>query len=157
MERVDVAVDEEGILVVGEVVESAAKGEVVSEQVKALLELEVEREILGKALRAGGGNELLLIVGEVEGEAGAGFQGISEFCLAYDGELEKGHVAPGEKAIWSVPGIGAGLLRAEDGTVDIEVESLIGVNAGAMPGSASSTIRPSSRTSQVYPFVHRGS
>src|SRR5579872_144334 len=133
--RVDDAVDYEGIAAAGDVVEAAAEGEVVSEEVKAFFELQVEREIIGEALGTGRADELLLVVEKAEGESGAGFEGVGDFELMNDGQLEEGQVSPGEEAVGSVPGKGAGLLRAEDGAVDVEIESLIGAGTRAGVGA----------------------
>ena len=135
MSGVDGAVDDVGIAAAGDVVESAAEGQVVSEKVEALFELQVEGEICGKALSAGCADEFLLVVKEAEGESGAGFEGVGDFEFVDDGEFEEGKISPGEKAVGSVPGIGAGLLRAEDGVVDVEIESLVGAGAGAGVGA----------------------
>ena len=126
---IDDAVDDVGIAAAGDVVEAAANCQVVAEEVKAFFELQVQGEIAGKTLRAGRADELLLVGEKVEGESGAGFQGIGEFELVDDRQLEERKDTPGEEAVGSVPGIRARLLRAENGIVDIEVESLIGAGA----------------------------
>ena len=82
-------------------------GQVVAEEVEAFFELEVEGEIFGKALGAGRADELLLVVEQVEGESGAGFEGVGDFELMNDGELEERKVSPGEETVGSVPGIRA--------------------------------------------------
>ena len=132
---IDDAVDDVGIAAAGDVVEAAAEGQVVSEEVKAFFELQVEGEIRGKALGAGCADEFLLVVEEAERESGAGFDGVGDFEFVDDGEVEERKISPGEKAVGSVPGIRTGLLRAEDGVVDVEIESLIG--AGAWSGCRS--------------------
>ena len=62
MGGVDDAVDYEGIAAAGDVVEAAAQGQVVAEEVEAFFELEVEGEVIGEALGAGRADELLLVV-----------------------------------------------------------------------------------------------
>ena len=52
-----------------------------------------------------------------------------------DGKLEQREVSPGEEAVGSVPEIGARLLGTEDGVVNVEIESLIAVGAGAGVGA----------------------
>ena len=64
---VDGAVDYVGIAASGDVVESAADCEVVSEKVEAFFGLEVEGEVGGETLGAGWSDEFLLVVEEVEG------------------------------------------------------------------------------------------
>ena len=87
---VDSAVDYVGIAASGDVVESAADGEVVAEKVEAFFGLEVEGEVGGETLGAGWSDEFLLVVEEVEGESGAGFEGVGDFELMNDGEIEEG-------------------------------------------------------------------
>src|SRR6202140_2529426 len=52
-----------------------------------------------------------------------------------DGKLEQREVSPGEEAVGSIPRIRAGLLRAEDGVVNVEIESLVAVGAGVGVGA----------------------
>ena len=134
-EGIDDVVDYVGIAAAGDVVEAAAQRQIVSEKVKAFFELEVEREILGETLCAGRADELLLIGEKIVWESGAGFCGVGDFELMDYGKFEQREISPGEKTVRSIPGIRAGLLRAEDGTVDIEVEGLIGAGAGASVGA----------------------
>src|SRR5258707_7301862 len=114
----------------GDVVHATTHCPVITEHVEAFLQLEVEGKVFGEAVRVGFADKLLLVIGHVKGEAGAGFEGICDFGALDPRKFEEGHVAPGEKAIRSVPRIGTGLLRTEDGAVDIEVERLIGAGAG---------------------------
>ena len=107
----------------------------VVEEMEAFFELEVERKIVGKALRAGCAEELLLVGESAERESGAGFEGVGDFELVNDREIEEGKVSPGEEAVGGVPGIGTGFLRAEDRIVDAEVEDLIGAGTGASVGA----------------------
>ena len=110
MGGIDDVVDYEGIAAAGDVVEAAAEGQIVAEKMKALFELQVEREIIGIALGAGRSDELLLVGEQVEGEPGAGFEGVGDFELMDDRKLEERKVSPGEESVGSVPGIGTGLV-----------------------------------------------
>ena len=132
---IDDAVDYVGIAAAGDVIEAAAEGQVVAEEMEAFFELQVEGEVVGEAVGAGLADELLLVVEEAEGESGAGFHRVGEFELMDYGQLEEREISPGEEAVGSVPGIGAGLLGAEDRAVDVEVERLIGAGAGAGVGT----------------------
>ena len=58
---VEDVVDYEGIAAAADVVKAAAQGEVVAEEVKALFQLEVEREVVGESLGVGWADELLLV------------------------------------------------------------------------------------------------
>src|ERR1051326_743482 len=99
IDGVDDVVDHEGIAASGDVVKSAAQGEIVAEKVKAFFQLQVEGEIFGETLGAGSADQLLLGVEEAEGKSGAGFDRVGELHLVDDGEVEEGHVSPGEKAV----------------------------------------------------------
>jgi len=133
--RVDVVIHDVGVGVVGDVVEAAAQDPEVSEEVEALFELEIEGEVFGEALRTGQADELLLIVGYVEGESGAGFEGVGDFGVVNDGKFDERYVSPGKEAVGSVPGIGTRKLWAEQWIVEVEVESLIGLGVGAGVGA----------------------
>ena len=135
MRGIDDAVDHEGIAASGNVIEPAADSEVIVEQVKTLFELKIQRKIIGKALGARFAQKLHLVVQEIERESGAGFHRIGDFELVKDGKREQGEISPGKKAVGSVPGIGSGLLRAENRVVDVEVEDLIGAGTGAGVGA----------------------
>src|SRR5579864_2710042 len=132
---IDDVVDYERIAAAVNVVEAAAEGQIVAEKVKTLFQLDVEREIVGETLGAGCADELLLVGEQVVGESSAGFEGVGDFKLMDDGQLEQREVSPGEEAVGCVPRIGAGLLRAQNGAIDVEVEGLIGVGAGAGVGA----------------------
>src|ERR1700724_109241 len=135
MRSVEDVIDYERIAAAADVVEATAEGEIVAEEMKALFELEVEGDIVRKALCAGFANELLLVGEEIERESGAGFERVGDFELMDDGKLEQRKVSPGKESVGSVPEIGARLLGTEDGVVNVEIESLIAVGAGAGVGA----------------------
>src|SRR5208282_4190 len=132
LRRIDVAVDHIGVAVAGDVVETAAQSPEISEEMEALLELKVQRKIIGEAMRSGRANQLLLIVGDVEWESRTRLEGIGDLGSVNDGQFEKRHVSPGQEAIGGVPGVGPRLLWTEQRAVDVEVENLVG--AGARTG-----------------------
>src|SRR6266576_2185850 len=110
----------------GDVVKASTDSPVVAEGVKSLFNMRVQREPRREAARAGGLDELLLIVDDVEGKSGPDLGGI--------GEIEAFHErkqAVGEKAIRDIPRGGTGLLRAKLRVVDVEVENLVTASAGA--------------------------
>ena len=135
MSGIDDVVDDVGIAAAVDVVEAAAEGEIVSEKVEAFFELEIDGQVGGEPLGVGRSDEFLLVVENVEWESGAGFQRVGDFQLMNHREGEEGQISPREEAVRSVPRIGARLLRGKDGAVDVEVESLIGVEAGAGVGA----------------------
>lgn len=103
MGGVDDVVDDEGIAAAVDVVEAAAQGQVVSEEVEAFFELQVEGEVIGEAFGAGRADELLLIVEKAEGESGAGFGGVCDFELMDHGQLEEGQISPRRGSGWECP------------------------------------------------------
>ena len=132
---VEDVVDYERIAAASDVAEAAAEGKIVAEEMKAFFELQVEGDVVREALCAGFANELLLVGEEIERESGASFEGVGDFELMDDGKLEQRKVSPGEEAVGSVPGIGTRLLGTEDGVVNVEIQSLIAVGAGASVGA----------------------
>jgi len=114
MGGVDHAIHDVGVAAAGDVVEASAEGPVIVEEMEFLFELKIQREVIGKAFGADFADDLLLIGYFREGKAGAGFGGVSQFELMKDGKIEEGKISPREKTVGSVPGIRAGLLRAEN-------------------------------------------
>ena len=135
MGGVDHAVDYIWIAAAGDVVESSAKSEVVAEEMEALFQLEIQRQVFGEAMLSGFADELLLVGELAEGESGAGFHGVGDFKAMDDRQIEKWKVSPGEEAVRRIPRIRAGLLRAEDVVVDVEIERLVGSCAGTSVGA----------------------
>src|SRR5579863_2412373 len=132
---IDDIVHDEEITAAGDVIEATAQSEVVAEEVESFFELQVEREVIRKALSARSADQLLLRIQEAERKTGASFHCISDFELVNDREFEQRQISPGKKAVGSIPRIRTGLLRAQDRTIDIEIECLIGVSAGARVGA----------------------
>ena len=85
---IDDIVDDEGIAASRDVVEATANGQVIAEKMEALFELKIERGVVGKALRSGQADELLLGIQEVEGKSGANFHRVSDFELMDYRQLE---------------------------------------------------------------------
>ena len=85
---IDDAVDDVRVAATGDVVEAATQGQVVSEKMKALFELQIESEVIGEAKLARLTQEFLLIGQFAEGESGAGFGGVGDFELMNDGHFE---------------------------------------------------------------------
>src|SRR5690348_14863255 len=113
-------------MAIGNVIESAAQRPVIAEGMEAFFDVRVEYEPGWEATGARRFEELLLIVDDVVGEAGAKFGGVGEVEA-----LDQRKQAVREESIGSIPGIRAGLLRTELRIVDAEVEDLIAAGAGA--------------------------
>ena len=126
-DELNVSVHHGGVGVVGDVLETAAEGPIAAEGVEAFLHEQIQRKVTWEAERSGWLDKLLLVVGDIEGEAVARLERVSDIEFMDDGQLEKGHQPPGKKAVGCIPGIGTSSLRAEDGTVDVEIEYLVGV------------------------------
>src|SRR5208282_6506417 len=68
---IDVVVDDEGVLAIGDVVETGAQGPFEAEKVKPLFDVEIQGGVIGETNLAGKSDKLLLEVDDVVGIAGA--------------------------------------------------------------------------------------
>ena len=113
---IDVVVDDEGVLAIGDVVETGAQRPVEPEKMKPLFDVEIQRGVIGEANLAGESDELLLEVDDVIGIAGAPIEGVIEFEGVNPGQAER-RSAPGLDAVRRIPRKRPSELRAEKGHV----------------------------------------
>jgi len=88
--------------------------------VEPLFDMGVQREPGGKSPRARGSDQALLVVDDIEWDAGMDFGGIGQIVT-----FDNGEQAVREKSVGSVPRVGTGFLRAELRVIDVEVQYLV--------------------------------
>ena len=99
---IDVVVDDEGVLAIGDVVETGAQGPFEAEKVKPLFDVEIQGGVIGETNLAGKSDKLLLEVDDVVGIAGAPVEGVIEFERVNPGQAER-RGAPRLDAVGRIP------------------------------------------------------
>src|SRR5216683_4137576 len=108
LRRVLVVVHDVWILMVGDVVESAAQRPIKTQCVKSLLQMQVQGEVVWKAMGPGRLDHLLLLVDHGEGKSGAGLERVAGVEAFHERQP-----SPGDEAIRRVPPIRPGNLRTK--------------------------------------------
>src|SRR5208282_2293662 len=121
---IDVVVDDEGVLAIGDVIETGAQGPFEPEKMKPLFDVEIQRGVIGEADLAGQADKLLLEVDNVVGIAGAPVEGVIEFEGVNPGQTER-RGAPGLDAVRRVPGKRPSELRTEKGYIESGIQNRI--------------------------------
>src|SRR5262249_45449007 len=92
--------------------------------------MQVQPFVGGKAVGAGGTDNLLLVIDRAKGEAGVYFERVGQIKAAHQGKN-----APRNKPVGRVPGVRPGYLRAEGEIVQRIVEHLVRGRARALVGA----------------------
>src|SRR5437868_1275970 len=99
---INVVVDCGGVVAVSDVVEAASDRPMPPAKIETFFQKKIEREKSRKAASAGGLDQLLFAVYDIERKTGAGLGGILDIDVLKQGH-PAGHDAGGEKAIGRIP------------------------------------------------------